>query len=139
MARSKIDKSVTLIAGDTELIGDVRFTNQLYVNGRVTGNVLAENDSATLIISEEGYVAGEVTVPNVVINGVVEGNVYASNRVELAAHAKVKGNLYYKLIEMHLGAMVDGQLVHEENRQEDKIKDPIRNVHSLPLESGNTE
>lgn len=134
MARSKIDKSVTLIAGDTELIGDVRFTNQLYVNGRVTGNVLAENDSATLIISEEGYVAGEVTVPNVVINGVVEGNVYASNRVELAAHAKVKGNLYYKLIEMHLGAMVDGQLVHEE-----KSEAPTRNVHTLPLEGGNTE
>jgi cytoskeletal protein CcmA (bactofilin family) len=134
MARSKIDKNVTLIAGDTELIGDVRFTNQLYVNGRVTGNVLAENDSATLIISEEGYVAGEVTVPNVVINGVVEGNVYASNRVELAAHAKVKGNLYYKLIEMHLGAMVDGQLVHEE-----KAEAPTRNVHTLPLEGGNTE
>ena len=56
---------------------------------------------------------GEIRVPNVVINGEIEGNVYAMARVELAAHARVKGNVYYQLIEMQLGAMVDGQLLHE--------------------------
>ncbi len=53
-------------------------------------------------------------MPNVVINGTVEGDVYASARLELAARARVKGNVYYQLIEMQLGAMVDGQLLHEE-------------------------
>ena len=129
MARKKLDKGVTLIASDTEVIGDIKFANQLFVNGRVSGNVEADADDATLVISEEGCVAGEVKVPNIVINGTVEGNVYASNRVELAAQAKVIGNLYYKLIEMHLGAMVDGQLVHEEAPGAGK------NVHPLPLES----
>jgi cytoskeletal protein CcmA (bactofilin family) len=129
MARNKIDKGVTLVATDTEVVGDIRFTNQLYVNGKVTGNVGAENDKATLVISEEGCITGEVNVPNVVINGTVEGNVYASHRVELAAQAKVKGNLYYKLIEMHLGAKVDGQLVHDEATQT-----PSKNVHPLPLD-----
>jgi len=127
VARSKIDKGVTLIAPQTEVIGDIRFNNQLYVSGKVTGNVHADNEQATLVISEEGCVAGEVRVPNVVINGTVEGDVWAGHKVELAPQAKVKGNLYYKLIEMQLGAMVDGQLVHEDNQG-------AQNVHPLPLD-----
>ena len=114
MARNKIDNSVTLIAPHTEVIGDVRFTDQLYVSGKITGNVLAENEQATLVIGEHGCVAGEVRVPNIVVNGTVEGDVYARHKVELAAQARVKGNLHYKLIEMQLGAMVEGQLMHEE-------------------------
>lgn len=128
MARNKMDKGVTLIAPHTEVIGDIKFTDQLYVSGRVTGNVMAEDEKATLVISDEGFVAGEVRVPNIVINGAVEGNVYAGHKVELAAHAKVKGNLYYKLIEMQLGALVDGQLVHEETQSGP-------NVHKLNLDA----
>lgn len=114
MARKGMDKGVTLIAAHTEVIGDIRFTDQLFVSGKVNGNVIADNDKATLVISEEGCVSGEVRVPNVVVNGLVEGNLFASVKVELAAQAKVKGNVHYKLIEMQLGAMVDGQLVHDE-------------------------
>jgi cytoskeletal protein CcmA (bactofilin family) len=127
VAKTKIDKGVTLIAPHTEVIGDVRFSNQLYVSGRVTGNVLADNDKATLVITEEGCVSGEVRVPNIVINGVVEGDVFAGHKVELAPKAKVRGNLYYKLIEMQLGALVDGQLVHD-------LEDSSDNVHKLSLE-----
>ena len=123
-----MDKGVTLIASHTEVVGDIKFTDQLYVSGRVTGNVLAEDDKATLVISDDGFVAGEVRVPNIVINGSVEGNVYASHKVELAPQAKVKGNLYYKLIEMQLGALVDGQLVHEEAKVGP-------NVHKLNIDA----
>jgi cytoskeletal protein CcmA (bactofilin family) len=131
MARNKIEKGVTLIAANTEVAGDVKFVNQLYINGRVSGNVLADPDSdATVVVSEEGSVNGEIRVPNVVINGSVEGNVYAGNRVELAAKAAVKGNVYYKLIEMQLGAMVDGQLVHDES-----MAAGPGNVHPFPAES----
>ncbi len=108
------NKGVTLIAAHTEVVGDIKFTDQLYISGKVNGNVLADNASATVVVSEEGCVSGEVRVPNVVINGLIEGNVFASNKVELAANAKVRGNLHYQLIEMQLGAMVDGQLVHDE-------------------------
>lgn len=124
MARKKMGKGVTLIAPDTEVVGDIKFTDELYVSGRVTGNVLADNDSATAFISQEGRVAGEVRVPNVVIDGLIEGDVYASQKVELAAQAKVRGNLYYNLIEMTLGAMVDGQLVHEEKLVAEKVNKP---------------
>jgi len=127
VARMKIDKGVTLIAPHTEVIGDVNFENQLYVSGKIVGNVQAENDKATLVVSEEGCVAGEVRVPNIVINGTVDGDVYAGHKVELAPQAKVKGNVYYKLIEMQLGALVDGQLVHEDPASS-------QNVHQLPLD-----
>ena len=115
MARKKPAAGVTLIAAGTEISGDVRFRDQLVVNGRISGNVVSGQDTAaTVVISEEGAVHGEIQVPNVVINGYVEGNVYASARVELAGKARVQGNVFYKLIEMQLGAMVDGQLVHDE-------------------------
>lgn len=131
MARKKLDKGVTLIANHTEVVGDIHFTDQLYVSGRVNGNVLADKAKATVIISEGGCVTGEVRVPNVIINGLIEGNVYASHKVELAAQAKVQGNLYYNLIEMQLGARVDGQLVHEIDSDDDK-------VHALRSDQANS-
>ena len=121
MARKKLDKGVTLVASHTEVVGDIQFADQLYICGRITGNVLADKEQATVIISEGGCVVGEVRVPNVVINGLVDGNVYASHKVELAAQAKVHGNLYYNLIEMQLGARVDGQLVHSIESQDDNV------------------
>ncbi|MFT7654060.1 MAG: cytoskeletal protein CcmA (bactofilin family) [Limisphaerales bacterium] len=129
MARKGIDKGVTLVASDTEVVGDIKFTNQLFISGKVNGNVLADNEKATVVISEEGCVTGEVRVPNVIVNGLVEGNVFASVKVELAPQAKVKGNLHYKLIEMQLGAMVDGQLVHEDEDKESA------NVHPFNSEA----
>ena len=131
MAKTKLDKGVTLIAANTEVEGDVRFSDQLYINGRLKGTVIAEDDgNATLVVSEEGSVEGEIRAPNVVINGSVEGNVFGK-RVELAAKAKVSGNVYYKLVEMQLGAMVDGQMIHE--------GDPGAKVHPFPVESEDTK
>ena len=127
---SKIDKGITLVAANTEIAGDIHFQDQLYINGHVKGNVFADADGgATVVVSEEGTVSGEIRVPNVIINGKVEGNIYAIVHMELAPKAKVKGNVYYKLIEMQLGAMVDGQLVHDE-----KIGNQSKNVHPLRTE-----
>ena len=69
------------------------------------------------LVSEDGRIEGDVRVPNLVLNGAVEGDVYASQRVELASHAKVTGNLYYNLIEMAMGAEVNGNLVHRVESQ----------------------
>ena len=114
MARNKLDKGVTIIAAHTEMVGDVRFSGQLYVCGKISGNIMASHDKATLIVDKDGFVSGEVHVPNAVINGLVDGNVYVSNKAELAERARVQGNLFYNLIEMQLGAKVEGQLVHDE-------------------------
>jgi cytoskeletal protein CcmA (bactofilin family) len=126
--RSSSEKGVTLVAANTEVNGDVHFVNQLYINGHIKGNITAdEGGDATVIVSDEGAVTGEIRVPNVVVNGRVEGNIFAAGRMELAQKAEVKGNVYYNLIEMQLGAMVDGQLVHDETLGSDKP-----NIHPFP-------
>jgi len=72
----------------------------------------AEGDDSVLTLSERGTIEGEVKVPNVVVNGTVIGDVHALSHVELAAQARVHGNVYYTLIEMAMGAEVNGNLVH---------------------------
>ena len=106
-------KGATLIATNTRVEGDIHFSDQLHVNGEVRGNVYAEQESeAQLNVSAKGSVEGEIRVPNVVINGRVKGDIHAGKHVELAAEARVEGNVYYHLIEMVVGARVDGSLVY---------------------------
>lgn len=104
----------TVIGRQTRLEGDIHFSGGLHVDGTVKGNILAEpGTDAVLTVSEDGRIEGDVQVPNLVLNGAVEGEVHATERVELASHAKVTGNLYYNLIEMAMGAEVNGNLVHK--------------------------
>ena len=103
----------SLVGKNTKIMGDLDFAGGLLVDGKVMGNITAsEDDNATITISENGYVQGEIQIPNIIINGTVEGNVYASNNVELAKKARVFGNVYYNLFEMAMGAEVNGNLVH---------------------------
>lgn len=106
----------TLVGQGTEINGDLVFSGGLHVDGTIKGNVAAEEGStALLILSEFGKIEGKVTVPNMVLNGEIIGDVYGSTRVELAPKARVKGSVYYNLIEMAIGAEVNGGLVHEPN------------------------
>lgn len=107
---SQID---SLIGSGTELHGDVHFKDGLHIDGTVKGNVIAEGDNSMLTMSEEGRIEGEVRVHNLVLNGEVVGDVYASEHIELAPAARVTGNVYYNLIEMAMGAEVNGNLVHK--------------------------
>lgn len=112
----------TLIGRQTEITGDVRFTGGLHVDGRIKGKVTAEADkNAMLSVSESGSVEGDVRVPHVVLNGTVEGDVHAAQRLTLSAKARVNGNVYYKLIEMISGAMINGQMVYEGEGVTDKV------------------
>ena len=100
----------TLVSKSTEIVGDIHFSGNLEVEGIVRGNIVADND-ARVRIMEKGLVEGEVTAPNIVINGRVVGNVHSNKHIELAANAVVEGNVHYKLIEMVKGAQVNGNLV----------------------------
>ena len=104
----------TLIGQGSEINGDLVFSGGLHVDGKIVGNVIAEEGStAFLLLSEFGRIEGEVKVPNMVLNGEVIGDVYGSTRVELAPKSRVKGSVYYNLIEMAIGAEVNGGLVHQ--------------------------
>lgn len=108
----------TMIAKGTEVNGDVKFEGGLLVEGTIKGNVRAEEGSEALLrLSEAGKIEGEIHVPNVVVNGEVNGDVHSSTHVELAAKAVVNGNVHYNLIEMVMGAEVNGSLVHTQQKQ----------------------
>lgn len=104
----------TLIGAKTELKGDILFTGGLRIDGRVKGNIIAGGDEAsTLVISEHASIQGNVTVPHLVVNGTVRGNIRATEKLELQPKAAIHGDIAYKTMEMALGASVNGNLVHE--------------------------
>ena len=105
----------TLIGKQTEIQGDIHFAGGLHIDGKVKGKIVATSDkSAVLSVSETGSIEGDVRVPHVNLNGTVQGDVHAGERLQLSAKARVNGNVYYKLIEMAIGATVNGQMVHED-------------------------
>ncbi|MAA66363.1 MAG: cell shape determination protein CcmA [Alteromonadaceae bacterium] len=104
----------TLISSKTSISGDVQFSGGLHVDGKVRGKIVAEDGAdAILRISEIGEVEGDIVAPHVVINGTIRGDVYASAHLELAQKASIHGNVYYNLIQMAIGAAVNGNLVHQ--------------------------
>lgn len=103
----------TLISKATEVTGDIHFSGVLEVEGKVRGNIYADEDSSAEVrVRESGLVQGEIKVPSVIINGLVEGDVHSTQHLELAAKARVVGNVYYHLIEMVMGSEVNGSLCH---------------------------
>ena len=114
----KTAKVETIIGQNTEIKGHINFRGGLHIDGKIKGNVTADDNSdSILILSQEGVIEGEVHVPNVLLNGEVKGDVHAFDRVELANHAKVEGNVFYNLLEMEMGASINGNLVHKAKQE----------------------
>jgi len=132
-SKPKPQRIDTLIGAGTRIIGDVQFSGGFHVDGHIKGNVDAPPQSgATLSVSDSGVIEGSVAVPNVILNGTVKGDILAHDRVELGATARVTGNVYYGLIEMEMGAEINGKLIHEPRR--DSGKTP----QALPVETVET-
>jgi cytoskeletal protein CcmA (bactofilin family) len=105
----------SLIGAGTTVDGDLVFSGGLRIDGAVHGKVsTVDNQPGTLVISERARIEGEVRVSHVVINGAVDGPVSASDHLELQAKAQVHGDVVYRTLEMHVGAIVQGKLVHAE-------------------------
>ncbi|UZE95855.1 bactofilin family protein [Alkalimarinus alittae] len=103
----------TLISNKTQIEGDLHFSGGLHIDGTVKGTIRADESSEAIIrISDVGEVHGDVIAPHIIVNGTVHGDVYSSKHIELAANASINGNVYYHLIEMVMGAEVNGNLVH---------------------------
>ena len=103
----------SLIGVGTRIEGNLNFSGGLRVDGEVIGNVTAVSEQpSTLVVSEQARIDGEIRVSHLVVNGEINGPVYASEFLELQSHSRVKGDVHYSTLEMHLGAIVDGHLVH---------------------------
>jgi len=110
-----VSGGTTLVSHENVIVGDVHFCGNLDVEGLVQGNIVAQPDKDALLrIVGKGRVEGEIRVPNVIINGEVQGSVYATKHLELAPNSRVEGNVFYTLVEMSAGAEVNGSLTHIE-------------------------
>jgi cytoskeletal protein CcmA (bactofilin family) len=107
---AKID---TLIGATTRINGDVEFAGGFHLDGYINGNVTGELGPGTILsVSEQGCIEGSVVASNVLLNGIVKGDIDASDRVELGAKARVLGNVHYSVIETAVGAQINGKLIH---------------------------
>jgi cytoskeletal protein CcmA (bactofilin family) len=105
----------SLIGAGTIVHGDITFAGGLRIDGEVNGNVVSTNgEPSTLVISEKAQVKGEIRVSHVVVNGTVDGPIAADDYLELQPKARVAGDVTYKTLEMHVGAVVQGRLNHAE-------------------------
>ena len=110
--KSTID---SLIGISTSIEGDVHFKGGLRIDGNVKGNVVADpSEPSMLVISEHARVEGEVRVAHLVVNGEILGPVFSSEFLELQPRARITGDVFYKALEMHGGALVSGKLTHDQ-------------------------
>jgi cytoskeletal protein CcmA (bactofilin family) len=116
MFKSKPSKNAnvgTLIGPKTRINGDVEFTGGLHLDGYINGNVKGDSNQSTFLsVSQQGSIEGSVIAPNVILNGIVKGDIDASGRIELGANARVMGNVHYTVIETAVGAQINGKLIH---------------------------
>lgn len=109
-ASSSVD---TLVGRHTEVYGDLRFAGGLHVDGTVKGRVTTTDSTGTLSVAPSGAIEGDVNVPHVVLAGRVQGDVRAMRKLTLRRDARITGNVYYRVIEIEAGALINGQCVFE--------------------------
>ena len=115
----------TLISVKTEITGDVKFTGGLHIDGVIKGNLVAEAGSGAVVrVSDKGRVEGQISAPNIIVNGKVIGDVHAGEYIELAKKAQVNGDVYYQMMEMVKGAEVNGKLHHQTKGDSRKKPEP---------------
>lgn len=125
----------TLISGKAEIVGDMHFSGGLHIDGKIYGNIIADDTSNAVVrISEKGVVVGEISAPHVIINGSVTGDIHSCEHLELASKASIAGDVYYNLIEMVMGSQVSGQLKHTyRGKPEDRPEMPKHVTQEKPI------
>lgn len=111
----------TLISKGTRIVGDVHFSGELNVQGKVVGNIIGDAN-AELEICQSGQVEGQIQVPKLIVRGLVQGDIRCSKHVELGATGVVNGNVFYHVIEMVKGSQVNGGLVHVDESEQNKSR-----------------
>lgn len=110
----------SLIGSGTHIDGNINFSGGLRVDGRVTGNITAlEEKPSTLVLSDQAVIEGKIQVSHAIVNGTVAGAIHASEYMELQPKARVSGDVHYKVMEIQLGASIDGMLHHLDNAEPD--------------------
>lgn len=124
----------SLVGVKTDIKGDITFSGGLRIDGKIKGNITAKGDgNSTLVLSENAVVLGNVTVPHIIVNGTIKGNVRAAERVEVQHKGEITGDVYYKVIEMAMGAVINGSLLRE---MVDSARDKATVTRLKPVTTG---
>ena len=109
------DNVETLIGRHVVIQGDLLFSGGLYIEGKVLGNVIAEDGADSLLtLAQGGVIEGSISAPKAVISGRLTGDLHSRERIELTETAHIQGNIHYRLIEITAGATVSGRLIHQQ-------------------------
>ena len=128
----------TLIAAGCQIEGDLLFQGGLRIDGHVTGHVkgCAQDDvtgHAYLVLGRSGRISGGVWAGDVIIDGLVEGNLHINGRVELLSRARIIGDIHYMSLSMQPGATVTGQLCPDAGSDVIPNRDIKAEAHELRL------
>lgn len=94
------------VGSGTTLSGETEFKAMLRVDGHLVGKV--SSDAGTLIVGTGGQVDADIHVAAAVINGTVNGDIFATERIELGRTAKVIGNIQAPSLMIEQGAIFEG-------------------------------
>ncbi len=117
LLRAKIN---TLIGEGTTVEGTIHFKGGLHVVGNINGGVRSDDENAVLIVSESALITGDVKVSHLIVNGQIDGNVFVDGKVELFDQARINGDVHYQLLELPVGAVVNGKLICESVNAEEE-------------------
>lgn len=117
----------TLIGEGTVIRGELQFSDGLRIDGEVIGNVIATGEGRNiLVISDKARVEGTVCAGHVIVNGSVLGPVTSTELLELQPKASITGDVKYEALEMHQGAVIDGELRPLKGESLDADKPPLK-------------
>ncbi len=113
----------SLIGEGIILRGNIDFVDGMRVDGEVHGDLVADRAASTsmLVVGDKAKVYGKVNADHVIIVGEVIGPVHCSGLLELQPSARITGDVFYQLLEMHPGAVIEGELR------------PLKNADKPPL------
>jgi len=95
----------TLVGQGSSFKGDVTVHGFFRVDGDFQGSITTEG---RILVSPSGRIKGSLSGRDIVVGGVVKGDLYATERITLLASALVVGNLYAPRIRMEEGVLVEG-------------------------------
>jgi cytoskeletal protein CcmA (bactofilin family) len=88
--------------------GELTGSEDLYVDGQVEGTISLKNNSLT--VGPHGQVKASVEAKGLIVQGKLEGNILASDRVDLRKSAVVTGDISTQRISIEEGAYLKGKI-----------------------------
>ena len=120
---SKGKATVSTLSSDLTVVGNLRTTGDIQVEGTVEGDIRAH----LLTVGESATIRGEIVADDIVVNGRVVGRVRGL-KVRLTSTARVEGDIIHKTIAIESGAHFEGSV----QRQEDPLATGRVTPASLP-------